>query len=494
MRNEYQLIRLEKIQEWKTKQNPYPGRFHKTHACSIIKQLPDAENGITTAGRLMSMRVMGKLTFAQIQDHSGKLQISLQQDILGVENYKFYIKKLDIGDYIGISGDTYTTQKQEKTLQVKSLTLLAKGIRPLPEKFHGLHDPELKARYRYLDLIMSEETQKKFKLRLGIIKFIRKYLDDHEFVEVDTPILQTIPCGASARPFVTHHNALDMPLYLRIAPETYLKRLIAGGYEKVYELGKSFRNEGIDASHLQEFTILEYYCAYWDYQDNIKFIKELLQNLVLQVTGSSVVTYEDQTLDFGSQWEEITYRDLVFKFTKIDLHQVKTFADLKHMVETSDVVELDLDKYVGLGGLIDGLYKKYCRPHLIQPTIVTKHHTELVPLARCSDENPTELDMFQVVVNGWEIVKAYSELVDPIEQRKRLEDQAALQLAGDDEAMMMEEDFILAMEYGMPPMSGLGLGVERLIALLSNSSNIRDIIFFPSLRLSKEQEVPMGDE
>lgn len=485
--NEYQRIRLEKLEEWKKRQIAYPGKFKKTHSSVQAKLLSDQTTDVSMAGRLMSMRVMGKLTFAQIQDHAGKVQISFQQDVLGVEDYKFITKKLDIGDHIGVVGEIYTTQKQEKTIQVKKAMLLAKGIRPLPEKFHGLSDPELKARYRYLDLIMSEQTQKKFKIRSEIIKFIRNYLDKNEFFEVDTPILQTIPCGASARPFITHHNALNLPLYLRIAPETYLKRLIAGGYEKVYELGKSFRNEGIDASHLQEFTTLEYYCAYWDYEDNMSFIQNLVQELVKTVLGNLEIEYEGIKLNFGGNWEVISYRDLVMKYTSIDLHEVKTLDDLKKAVQAKKL-DMALDKYVGLGSLIDGIYKRYCRPHLIQPTFITKHHTDLVPLARTSDERSDELDMFQVVVNGWEIVKAYSELVDPIEQRKRLEEQSKLQEAGDDEAMMMEEDFILAMEYGMPPMSGLGLGVERLIALLTNSSNIRDIIYFPSVRPPQETE------
>jgi lysyl-tRNA synthetase class 2 len=427
------------------------------------------------------MRIMGKLTFAQLQDETGKIQISLQQDILGPEDYKFFTKKLDIGDHIGIVGATYTTQKHEKTIQVESLQLLSKGITPLPEKFHGLSDPELKARYRYLDLIMSEATRKKFKARHEVISFIRSYLDKSGFTEVDTPILQTIPSGASARPFITHHNALDIPLYLRIAPETYLKRLVAGGLEKVYELGKCFRNEGIDASHLQEFTMLEYYCAYWDYRDNMVFIQKMIQEMIQKVCQTLELTYEGVSLNFGGQWPEMTYRDLVYKYTQIDLHEVRTIQDLKAAVLAKGL-EMPLDKYVGLGSLIDGIYKKFCRPHLIQPIFITKHHPDLVPLARVSDENPQELDMFQVVVNGWEVVKAYSELVDPVEQKKRLEEQAKLHEAGDEEAMLMEDDFIMAMEYGMPPMSGLGLGVERFIALITDSSNIRDIIYFPSLK------------
>jgi len=485
--NEYQRIRLEKREEWSKRQIAYPGKFDKKILCKDVKELSDGSSGVKTAGRLMAMRVMGKLTFAQIQDHSGKLQIALQQDLLGVDDYKFFTKKLDVGDYIGVEGEMFTTQKHEKTLQIKSLLLLSKSIRPLPEKFHGLHDPELKARYRYLDLIMSEETRVKFAKRLKVIKFLRSYLDSHEFMEVDTPILQSIASGASASPFETHHNALNIPLFLRIAPETYLKRLIAGGYERVYELGKCFRNEGIDASHLQEFTMLEFYVAYWDYLDNMTFIKDLIQKMVVEVNGNSIVQYEEQTIDFAGDWPVMSYRDLVFKYTKVDLDKVHSLNDLKAEIKAKHL-DFPVDKYLGLGGMIDGLYKKFCRPHLIQPIFITKHHVDLVPLARRNDEKRHELDMFQLVINGWEVVKAYSELVDPIEQKARFEEQSKLAQAGDDEAMMMEEDFIMCMETGMPPISGLGLGVERIIALLTNSSNIRDIIFFPSLRPPKLEE------
>jgi lysyl-tRNA synthetase class 2 len=434
------------------------------------------------------MRVMGKLSFAQLQDVTGKMQICFQQDVLEKENYKFYTKKFDIGDHIGVEGSIFTTQKGEKTLKVTKATLLSKNIKPLPEKFHGLQDPELKARYRFLDLIMSQETKDRFKLRHEMIKFIREYLNENDFLEVDTPILQIKSSGASARPFETHHNALNMPLYMRIAPETYLKRLVAGGYERVYELGKCFRNEGIDASHLQEFMMLEWYAAYWDYRDNMHFVKDLIQKMVHKLTGGYEIEYQGVKLDFSGEWQEITYRDLVFEYTKVDLHKIETFEQLKAEIKDKGL-DMPLDKYVGLGALIDGLYKKFCRPHLKGPMFVTKHHPELVPLARVSDENPLELDMFQVLINSWEVVKAYSELVDPIEQEKRLLDQLELAKKGDDEAMMMEEDFIMAMEYGMPPMSGLGLGIERMIALITDSPNIRDVIYFPSLKAPKTQDL-----
>ncbi len=487
--DQYQKIRLDKLDVWREHQVAYPGRFEKTHKALEAKELSDDTKDIKLAGRLMALRVMGKFSFAQIQDYSGKIQIAFQQDEVGKDDYKLYTKKFDIGDHIGVEGYMFTTQKGEKTLKVTKAILLSKGIRPLPEKFHGLQDPELKARYRFLDLIMSEETRDRFKARIAILKFIRNYLDSNDFVEVDTPILQAISSGASARPFETHHNALDIPLFMRIAPETYLKRLVSGGFEKVYELGKCFRNEGIDASHLQEFTMLEWYAAYWDFKDNMTFVQKMIQEMVKVVNnGSLEVEYQGEKLDFSGDWEVKTYRDLVLENTGIDLDKMETVEQMKEEIKAKGL-EMPLDKYIGLGGLIDGLYKKFCRPKLIQPMFLTMHHHELVPLARKSDDNPAQLDMFQVVVNGWEVVKAYSELVDPLEQKKRLEAQAELAKAGDDEAVRMEEDFILAMEYGMPPMSGLGLGVERMIALLTDSPNIRDVIFFPSVRPPKASEL-----
>jgi len=486
--DQYQKIRLEKLEVWNDKQVKYPGKFEKTHQTIDARELENDIQSVKIAGRLMAMRVMGKFSFAQIQDESGKMQIAFKQDEIGADDYKLYTKKLDIGDHVGVEGYIFTTQKGEKTLKVQKAMLLSKGIRPLPEKFHGLQDEEMKARYRFLDLIMSQETKKVFDTRNKLIKFIRNHLDNSGFTEVDTPILQAISSGASARPFKTHHNALDIPLFLRIAPETYLKRLIAGGYEKIYELGKCFRNEGIDASHLQEFMMLEWYCAYWDYKDNMKFIETMVQEMVKTVNdGSLKIEYQGQKLDFSGSWKVQSYRDLVFEHTKIDLDKIETFEQLKAEIESKNL-EMSLDKYIGLGGLIDGLYKKFCRPKLIQPMFLTHHHKDLVPLARRNDDDPNVLDMFQVVVNGWEVVKAYSELVDPIEQKERLMEQAELAKKGDDEAVRMEDDFIMAMEYGMPPISGLGLGVERMIALLTDCPNIRDVIYFPSVK------PPKGDE
>jgi lysyl-tRNA synthetase class 2 len=328
---------------------------------------------------------------------------------------------------------------------------------------------------------VNPETWQRFAVRNNVLNGIRTYLTSHNFFEVETPILQIASSGASARPFATHHNALDIPLYLRIAPETYLKRLMAGGYERVYELGKCFRNEGVDGSHLQEFTMMEYYVAYWNFRDNMAFIQGMIQDLVMRITGSLTVEYQGTTLDFSGEWPEITYRELLLKDTGIDLDLIETLDDLQQAIRDKGL-DFQLEQYVGLGALIDALYKKYSRPNLIQPMFLTMHPSEVVPLARRSDDNPNTLDMFQVVVNSWELVKAYSELIDPVEQHQRLLEQRELAAKGDDEAMMLEDDFIVCMEYGMPPMSGLGLGVDRLITLLTNSKNIRDVVYFPSLR------------
>ena len=491
MANRYMDVRLQKLENWKQRQVAYPGRFEKSHQCAEISNLPDEHSEVSAAGRLMSMRTMGKLAFAHLQDQSGKIQIAFQVDNLGRDEFKFLTKNFDIGDHIGVSGDVFTTQKGEKTIAVKKAMLLSKGLRPLPEKFHGLQDPELKSRFRFLDTLMSQDTRERFRVRHETIQYIRNFLLKNDFVEVETPILQSVSSGASARPFQTHHNALDIPLYLRIAPETYLKRLIAGGYERVFEIGRCFRNEGIDPSHLQEFTMLEFYVAYWDFKNNMEFIQKMLQGLIQKVTGGLEVTYQDQKLDFSGEWKTVDYNELVLEYTKIDLNQVKDFEQLKSKVKERNL-DLPLGKYVGYGALVDGIYKKYCRSHLVQPCFLVMPPEALVPLARKNDDDPTKLDMFQVLVNGWEIVKSYSELVDPLEQHCRLLEQADLADKGDEEAMMMEKDFVLAMEYGMPPISGLGLGIERLTSLLTDSPNIRDVIFFPSLKPPTEAE--MGEQ
>lgn len=482
MSDEYYSVRLGKANALRADgELPYKGKWDVTHTSQEAKALDDKTGPVRIAGRIMSLREAGKLSFGTIQDGSGKIQIAINAGDQGVDQYKQLLKLLDLGDFIGCEGEMFTTRTGEKTLHAKVTKLLSKTLRPLPEKFHGLADEEKRSRQRYLDILTNEESRKRFEVRHNVVQEIRKMLLENRFIEVETPILQNQASGASARPFVTHHNAMDMALYLRIAPETYLKRLMAGGYDRVFEMGKCFRNEGVDSSHLQEFTMLEWYAAFWDYRDNMRFITTMIRRVTKAALGKLQFEHRGEMIDLEPEWEEITYRDLVLRDTGIDLHKIDTFEQMAAAIKSKNL-EIDVTEHVGLGSLIDTLYKRYSRPKLIKPTFVTKHHVDLVPLARKSDENPKELDLFQLLINGQEVVKAYSELVDPVDQRARLEDQAKLAEKGDEEAMALEEDFLEAMEHGMPPMSGLGLGIDRLVTLITNTESIRDVVFFPNVR------------
>lgn len=479
----YQEIRENKLKEFAKKGLIYPDSFKITYNTLELKNIKEEyyqKQVISTAGRIMLMRVMGKLAFFELKDFKSSIQIALKADVLGQEDFDFFCKNLDLGDIIGIEGKMFLTKKGEKTIEVSSLKLLTKCLHPLPEKWHGLANDEQKLRQRYLDLLVNEDSMLKFNRRHKIISSIRRYLEENEFIEVETPILQKQASGALATPFQTHHKALDMPLFLRIAPETYLKRLITGGYERVFEIGKSFRNEGIDTSHLQEFTMLEFYTAYWNYKDAIIFVENLFKNLFEKLElDPTCVEYLEHKIDFSFPWQKITYRDLVLKYTGLDLEELLK-DESKFIAEVAKFI--DISKYNSLGGMIDGLYKKHCRPNLINPCIITNQPAVLGPLARVSDDNPLWSDRFQVVVCGLEIVNAYSELVDPVKQRKTLLAQKELAENGEEEAMEMEEDFLKAMEYAMPPMAGVGIGIDRVVALLNNSESLRNIIFFPSLK------------
>lgn len=437
---------------------------------------------VQMAGRVVLWRAMGGIAFGQLLDRSGRIQFSLRKNELGPEVFKRWAKSLSMGDFVGITGELWTTDKGEKTVGVRDLTLLNKAVRPMPDKWAGVNDPDLKYRKRYLDLLANEDSRERFLVRTGVVRTIRRFLDAHGFVEVETPMLQAATSGAAARPFETHHNALDRDFFLRISPETYLKRVVAGGFDRVYEIGRNFRNEGIDSSHLQEFTMLEWYAAYWDYRDNVRFVRELVQATLDEVLGTRQVTYGGVTFDFDGEWAEIDYRDEVKRKTGIDLHVLRDVESLRAAIKAAAIPGgKDLDDQVSYAGLVDLLYKKTLRPDLVQPTVLLHHPVEMVPLARRSDSDPSRLDMFQIVVNGWEIVKAYSELVDPVDQRARLEEQGELRAAGDDETMMMEDDFIECMEHGMPPMSGLGLGIDRFVALLTDAPTLRDVVLFPTV-------------
>lgn len=479
--------------------NPYFHKFHRTHSAvealnfskkktprtsEEIIQKPNSQ--IKLAGRITLIRAHGKLTFANLQDYSGKIQICFMQDFLGAEQYKL-LKKIDMGDFMGVTGELFLTKHGEATLLVENYTLLSKTLRPLPEKFHGLSDQETKYRYRYLDLLSDENTWKRFHFRTALIREIRSFLDSHGFDEVETPILTSIASGAAAMPFETHHNALDIPMFLRIAPETYLKRCIVGGYDKVYEFAKCFRNEGIDPSHLQEFTMLEYYAAYWDYQDNMDFSEEMIKHVLKKLLGTLKVEVLDRegneiTVDFDGKWPRIKFVDLIKKDCGIDV--LDHYGDAKSLLKAIKAKKIQIEKAenLGYGNLCDALYKKVSRPHLIQPCFVINHPVDTKPLARRSDNDPRIADTFQLLVNTWEVINAYSELVDPVDQRERLISQSQAKDQGDEEAMPMDEDYLYAMEHGMPPISGWGMGIDRFTALLTKQDNLKDTVLFPLMR------------
>lgn len=486
MRNfsEQELIRRSKLKEISSYTNPYPERFEVNYELCDASQLEDGVTGVCVAGRIILMRKMGKMSFLTIGDIKGKIQISVKLDMVGEEAYQKFKSDYDIGDFIGVEGETFTTHTGEKTIRASSITFLGKALKPLPEKFHGVEDVETIYRERYLDLIMNDESKKKFLFRSRFIREIRNYLDNSGYIEIETPILNNKASGATAKPFVTHHNALDIDLYLRIAPETYLKRAVVGGFTKVFEIARCFRNEGIDATHLQDFTMIEGYAAFYNYKDNMKFLREMLQSIILKLFGTLVINVGDKEVDLSGEWEAVSFRDLILRYSDID---IKVYDTKEKLLEKIREERIDIDSEVplenlGYGNLVDQLYKKVARVHIVKPIFLTEHPISLSPLARANDDDPTITDRFQLVINGAEIINAYSELVDPEEQARRLEEQASLKDQGDEEAMPMDYDYISAMEYGMPPISGWGMGIDRIVQLLTNSKNIKDVVMFPLMK------------
>jgi len=479
--SEQEIVRREKLDKIK---NPYPERFETNYSLLDAAKLDDGVTGVKVAGRIVLMRQMGKLSFLTIQDVEGKIQLSIKQDVVGEERYEQFKEWFDIGDFIGVVGETFTTKTGEKTVRAESFEFLGKALKPLPEKFHGLHDVELIYRNRHVDLIMNEEARKKFLLRSNLIKEIRNYLNSIGYIEIETPILANDASGALARPFITHHNALDMDVYLRIALEMPLKKAVVGGFNKVFEIGRCFRNEGIGPNHLQDFTMIEGYGAYLNYKDNMVLLRVMLQTVIKNLFGTLEVQIGDKKVDLAGVWDTISFRDVILKHSDIDIYEDNTKEKLLSRIEELNI-EIESEtplKDLGFGNLADQLYKKVARPKMLGPIYLTEHPIELSPLARCNDDNPKITDRFQLVINGAEIINGYSELVDPILQEQRLVEQAKLKAAGDDEAMMMDEDYILAMEYGMPPISGWGMGIDRLVQLLTNSDNIKDSVLFPLMR------------
>lgn len=476
-------IRRAKIKDLKENgEIPYKEKFDRTHTIEEARSLPEGTK-VRLAGRMIFRRIMGKFGFCKISDVFSSIQISVGRNEFSEEAYDFYKKSIDLGDFIGVEGELYTTQTGELTVRAEKITLLSKALRPLPEKFHGLTDIEARYRQRYLDLVSNENARKVMIGRSKVLTFIRNFLGDNGFLEVETPILQSAVCGASAKPFLTKHNALDKVCNLRIAPETYLKQVIAGGFDKVFEVAKCFRNEGMDTQHLQEFTMVEWYASYWNFEDNIAFYQKFIRSLLMDVLGSTKFTYQGIELDFGKEWERINY---VEKLREILGFDFMAYDEPKALVDA--IVKsgkLKADEFNGvktLGGVIDLTYKRLIRENIVQPTILYNYPACLVPLARRNDKDAKIIDMFQVLCVGNELAKAYSELVDPITQRETFEEQARAKAQGDDEAMELDESFLLAMEHGMPPISGLGFGVDRLMVLLFDQPSIRDVVMFPLMK------------
>ena len=482
--SEQELVRREKIDKIREVCNPYPEKYVKTHSLEEAKLLEDGTTDVRIAGRIIFARKMGKLSFVRIRDLKGDMQLEFKIDVVGEERYDFFKKLIDTGDFLGAEGEIFTTQTGEKTLRVHSFEFLGKALRPLPEKFHGLVDTELKYRQRYVDLITNEESRKVFLGRSKFYAFLHKFLADNGFLQVETPIIQTAVCGASAKPFYTHHNALDLDCNLRIAPETFLKQCIAGGFDKVYEVAKCFRNEGMDSEHLQEFTQVEWYASYWNYEDNMKFYSRFIKELLMELVGTTTIEYQDKVLDFGKEeWDRINYCEAMTDIFGFDFLSIDEPSVLKSkIIEKGLFTEEELADYKSLSQIIDFVYKKKIRANIVDPTIIYNYPSVLIPLARRNDNDSRRIDVFQVVAAGTELCKAYSELVNPMEQREAFEGQLKAKAQGDDETMDLDEDFLLAMEQGMPPISGLGFGIDRLMMLIYNVPSVRDVVLFPIMK------------
>lgn len=484
--SEEHKIRLLKIKDLADKGiEAWPVRKQVTATCQEVhdEYQEDQEKTYAVAGRIMTMREHGKTIFCTIQDRTGRVQIYIRKDIVGDEQFDLFKHYIDLGDIVWFAGPSFKTKMGEVTVKAHEFTLLSKCLHPLPEKWHGIADQEVKYRQRYLDLISNKESRDKFKTRSNVVAFIRRYLDDHDCIEVETPMLHPIPGGAAAKPFVTHHNTLHMDLFMRIAPELYLKRLVVGGFERVYEINRNFRNEGISTRHNPEFTMLELYMAHVDYQFMMDFIEKMIHELVQKVCGSSVVQYGEHEIDFGKSFDRISAKDAILKYTNIqaaDLDESKIDATLKkHNVEA--------DKSQSIGKKIFSLFEEVAESKLIQPTYIIDFPIEISPLSKRSPQDSAIASRFELFVAGMELSNGFSELNDPFDQAQRFKDQVKEQEAGDDEAHRYDSDYVHALEYGLPPTCGVGIGIDRLTMLLTNTTSIKDVILFPTLK-KKEHE------
>ncbi len=479
--NELLQVRRRKMEELISRGiEPFGSKFETSHySTDIIEDFGSLEGKtVTIAGRLISIRSHGKAAFAHLQDYRGQIQIYLRLDQVGQEQYKNF-ELVDIGDFVGVVGDVFKTKKGEVTVNVSEYTYLAKALRPLPEKWHGLKDVELRYRQRYVDLIVNQEVRQTFINRSRIIQSMREILNRWDFLEMETPIMQTIAGGALARPFVTHHNALDMKLYMRIATELHLKRLLVGGLDKVFEIGRIFRNEGISTIHNPEFTSLEIYQSYADYENMMELTENLIYEIALNVFNTSKISFQGKIVDLTPPWPRETMIEVVRKYTGVDFAKIENDQEA---FQAAKKAGLELDKGMSWGEVLYMFFEEFCEEQLLMPIFVTGFPIEVSPLAKKIESDPRLTLRFEGFIAGWEIANAFTELNDPVDQRERFEQQLARRKAGDDEAHVMDEDFITALEYGMPPAGGLGIGIDRLVMLLTDNTSIRDVILFPTLK------------
>ena len=497
MLSEQEIIRREKLNKLREYGiNPYPAALFtiSTDTNKIISEFKE-DQSVSIAGRLMSRRIQGKASFAEIQDSSGKIQLYFNRDEICIGDDKsmyndVYKKLLDIGDIIGIEGNLFITKVGEKTILVKKFTVLSKSLRPLPlpktdadgNMYDEFTDPELRYRQRYVDLIVNSDVKNTFLKRTKIMNIMRSFFNEQKYLEVETPILQSIPGGASARPFVTHHNALNIPLYLRIANELYLKRLIVGGFDGVYEFAKAFRNEGMDRTHNPEFTMVELYVAYKDYYWMMEMTESLLEKVAIELNNSTIVKLNDKEINFKAPFKRISILESIKEYTGIDVSQM----NVNELFETAKKLGIEVDNTMGKGKLIDEIFGEKCEHNYVQPTFITDYPKEMSPLTKEHRDNPELTERFELLVNGKELANAYSELNDPIDQLERFEDQLKLSEKGDDEAMFIDNDFVRALEYGMPPTSGIGIGIDRLVMLFTNNASIQEVLFFPQMKPEKK--------
>ncbi len=475
-------VRRDKLAELQAMgENPFDvTTYNQEYHTSDIHDNFDEMEGkqVSMAGRLMSKRVMGKASFFDLRDRRGKVQLYVTRDDMGEDVYKNF-KRLDIGDLVGVTGEVFKTQKGEISVRTNGYTLLSKSLLPFPEKFHGLRDTDLRYRQRYVDLMVNPEVKHTFEMRSKIITAIRNYLDNRGYMEVDTPILNTIPGGAAARPFITHHNTLDIDMYMRVAPELYLKRLIVGGFERVYEMGRQFRNEGMDVKHNPEFTTMEVYEAYTDYEGMMNLTEDLISTVAQEVLGTTKITYQGEEVDLSPGWARMTMMDSIMKYAGIDFKETSTDEEAADLAKS---VGIEVENGMSRGEIISLTFEEKVEENLVQPTFIYEYPVEVSPLAKRYKDNPDFTERFEIFITRREFGNAFSELNDPIDQKERFMKQVEKREAGDEEANMMDEDFVTALEYGLPPTGGLGIGIDRLIMLLTDSASIRDVLLFPTMK------------